>query len=177
MCIHDANNFLGITSLEFLSTNLRGSSVKVKSFRLRQTCISLCTRPSVSGVQSGAWHRPRSLYTSHARLYFNRGSSETLCVVSRPKGLSPGWAITSVTKSATAESGRAPSRLGTFARNVRLRCCASCFRSNFAMIRGRSSMEIPKDAFRATLFNASRAWKVRGGISGNGKRPCEAHSR
>lgn len=36
-------------------------------------------------------------------------------VVSRPKGLSPVVAITSVTKSATAGSGRAPSRLETFA--------------------------------------------------------------
>lgn len=51
------------------------------------SCVSLYTRPSVSGVAIGAWHRPDH-YTSHARLYFNRGSSETLCCV-KAEGLEP----------------------------------------------------------------------------------------
>lgn len=64
-------------------------------------------------------------YTSHARLYFNHGSSETLCCV-KAEGLEPGVAITSVTKSATAESGRAPSRCETFAPKVQGVCDFDC---------------------------------------------------
>lgn len=124
------------------------------SLRLRQTCISLCTRPSVSGVLSGAWHRPRSLYTSHARLYFNRGSSETLCCV-KAEGLEPGVAITSVTKSATAES---PAVHPLSTRNFAKECATSILRiETFAAGPRRwfavcSSMEIPKDVSRPTLF-------------------------
>lgn len=65
-------------------------------------------------------------------------------VVSRSKGLSPLVAITSVTKSATAGSGRAPSRLETFAprlcEGMRDSIAHHRFRSNTTTLCGSSAI-------------------------------------